>query len=199
MMSEFPDTRSTLLAQIRSPDDREAWEEFVLIYRPVIYRMARRRGMPDADAQDLAQTVLIRVTGAIERWEKTPGTRFRHWLRRVAKNAILTSLTRSPRDAAAGGSDLLELLAEQPEKSTGIEQELALESMREQYLRAAAIVRTDVAAETWEAFELSVIEDKPCDEVAKLIGKSVGTVYAARSRVMRRLRDQIQQWADSAP
>lgn len=49
-------------------DDREAWEEFVLIYQPVIYQMARRQGMQDSDAQDLVQTVLMRVAGATDRW-----------------------------------------------------------------------------------------------------------------------------------
>jgi len=194
MMTEFPETRSSLLAQVRSPDNREAWEQFVLIYRPVIYRMARRRGMQDADAQDIVQTVLMRVAGAINRWEKTePGTRFHHWLRRVAKNAIFTALSRSPNDAASGGSNIHDLLTKQPEIAPDVEQELALEYMREQYLRAAVIVQTDVNTETWRAFELSLIDGKSCDEVAELIGKSIGTVYAARSRVMRRLRDQVQR------
>ena len=51
-MTEFPQTRLSLIAQVQSPEDREAWDQFVLIYRPVVYRMARRRGMQDADAQD---------------------------------------------------------------------------------------------------------------------------------------------------
>ena len=60
-MTEFPETRSALLVEVRSPENREAWEQFVLVYRPVIYRMARRRGMQDADAQDVAQNILVRV------------------------------------------------------------------------------------------------------------------------------------------
>ena len=191
-MTEFPDTRSTLLVSVRSPENREAWEEFVLLYRPVIYRMARGRGMQDADAQDLAQTVLIRVAGAIGRWEKNEaGSRFRHWLRRVAKNAILTALTRSPEDIAGGGADSWKLLTEELEWSPDEEQELNLEAMREQYLRAAAIVRSDVSPDTWQAFELTAFQNKSCEEAAELIGKSVGTVYAARSRIMHRLRNQI--------
>ena len=197
-MTEFPETRSSLLAQVRSPDNREAWEQFVVIYRPVVYRMARRRGMQDADAQEVVQTVLMRVAGAIDRFERTEsGTPFRHWLRRVAKNAILTALSRSPKDAASGGSNIQDLLTKQPDLAPDIEQELALEYMREQYLRAAAIVRTDVNTETWRAFELSLIDGKSCDEVAALIGKSIGTVYAARSRVVRRLRDQVQRLEES--
>ena len=196
-MTEFPETRSTLLAQVRSPDDREAWEEFVLIYQPVIYRMARRRGMQDSDAQDLVQTVLMRVASAIDRWEEKPGARFRHWLRRVAKNSILSALSRSPKDAPVGGSDIQELMTEQPAGASDVEQELAVEYMREQYLRASMSVQSDVNAETWRAFELTVIDGESCEAAAKIIGKSVGTVYAARSRVMRRLRDHIQRLEQS--
>ena len=196
-MTDFPETQSTLLAQIRSPEDREAWEEFALIYQPVIYRMARRRGMQDADAQDLVQTVLMRVAGAVDRWERKPGARFRHWLRRVAKNSILSELSRSSKDAPMGGSDIQELMAEQPAATSEVEQELAVEYMREQYLRAAMSVQSDVNAETWRAFELTVIDGESCEGAAKIIGRSVGTVYAARSRVMRRLRDHIQRLEQS--
>ena len=93
--------------------------------------------MQDSDAQDLVQTVLMRVAGAIDRWERKPDARFRHWLRRVAKNSILSELSRSPKDAPVGGSDIQELMAEQPAATSEFEQELAVEYMREQYLRAA--------------------------------------------------------------
>ena len=93
-MTEFPQTRSSLIAQVQSPEDREAWDQFVLIYRPVIYRMARRRGMQDADAQDLSQDVLIRISKSIKGWVPQEGVRFRHWLRKVASNAIVTALTK---------------------------------------------------------------------------------------------------------
>lgn len=193
-MTEFPETQHSLLARVRSADEHEAWERFVLMYRPVIYRMARRRGLQDADAQDLTQTVLMRVAGAIDRWEPNePGVRFRHWLRRVAKNAILNAITRSPKDPGVGGTAVQALLQQQPVDSSDIEEELRLESMRERYLRAAANVQNDVAPDTWRAFQLSVIEQVDCEEVARNIGKSVGTVYAARSRVMRRLREEVKR------
>ena len=97
-MTEFPETQSEVLARIQSPEDREAWEGFVSMYRPVIYRMARRRGLQDADAKDLVQRVLVAVAGSISRWEKRNGIRFRHWPRRVAKNAVLNALPRQPHD-----------------------------------------------------------------------------------------------------
>lgn len=193
-MSDFPDTRSTLIAQVRSPENRGAWAEFVALYRPVIYRMARKRGMQDADAQDLAQAVLIRILGAVERWEKSdPSIRFRNWISRVAKNAILTALAGSSKGAAIGGTAIQNLLEEQADIDPDLEQDFRLEFLREKYHRAASTVRTDVDSGTWQAFELSVVEGRPCNEVAERLGKPIGTIYAARSRVMRRLRDQVDR------
>jgi RNA polymerase sigma-70 factor, ECF subfamily len=151
-MTEFPQTRSSLIAQVQSPEDREAWDQFVLIYRPVIYRMARRRGMQDADAQDLSQEVLVRVSKAIDRWEPQAGVRFRHWLRKVASNAIVTALTKSKPLGIVDGSAAEQILADTPEVF-GRQDELHNECFRERYLRAAAIVKVDVSPVTWAAFE----------------------------------------------
>ena len=197
-MTDFPETRTSLIAQLGSPEDREAWDQFVIMYRPVIYRMARRRGMQDADAQDLVQAVLMRVAGAIQGWEKSsPETKFRHWLRRVARNAIATAFSRQPKDGGVGGSEMLDLLAEHPATAADIERELLKESMREKYLRAALVVKADVDSESWRAFELTVVNGQPSEEVAKLLGKSMGAIYAARSRIMRRLREQVQRLQES--
>ena len=191
-MTDFPETRSALLADVTNHENRLAWHEFVTLYRPVIYRMARSRGMQDADAQDLSQTVLVKIAGAIERWQKqSVEIRFRHWLRRVAKNAILTALTRSPQDLADGGTGAWEQIHSELDFSDAERQELEMEAMRELYLRAARIVRTDVSPETWRAFELTAFEGKSCEEAAKIVGKSLGTVYAARSRIIHRLKQQV--------
>lgn len=193
MVTDFPETRDSLLVQVRSPHNREAWDEFVLLYRPVIYRLARQRGLQDADAQDLAQQVLMAVASSIGRWEKSQGSvRFRHWLRRVARNAIINALSRRPVDRAAGGSSVQELLREQPDDPES-DAQIEREYRRELYLRAAQIVRGDVEPDTWRAFEITVIEDRGIDEAALELDKSVGTIYAARSRIMRRLREAIRE------
>jgi len=111
--SEFPETRASLLLQIQAGVDNDAWQEFVTTYRPIIYRLARKRGLQDADAQDLAQQVLLSIARSIEHWQKNDeSVRFRHWLRRVAKNAIYNALTRQPRDRAAGGTSIQGFLEE---------------------------------------------------------------------------------------
>ena len=193
-MTEFPETRSSLLAQLGSPDQALAWEEFVECYQPVIYRMARRHGMQDADAQDLSQTVLVRVANSVGRGEpKDFNIRFRHWLRKVAKNTICSMLSRSPRDNAVGGSDFQERLLDQPSPEWDLQESFEFEAKREAYARAAAIVRTEVAGETWQAFHLTVVEGHSCSSVADTTGQSIGSVYAARSRIMKRLRQHVQR------
>lgn len=94
-MTSFPETRESLIVQVKDPANRVAWEQFVSIYRPVIVRTATKRGLQAADAQDLAQQVLIAVASAIGDWEKQDESiRFRHWLRRVTRNAIVNALSR---------------------------------------------------------------------------------------------------------
>lgn len=194
MVTEFPETRDSLLVQVRFPANREAWDQFALIYRPVIYRLARQRGLQDADAQDLAQRVLMAVASAIGSFEKAKeGVRFRHWLRRVARNAIVNALSRMPRDRAAGGTSVQELLMEQPDIDHQSEAQIELEYRRELYLRAARMVRGDVEPDSWRAFEMTVVENHTIDDVAKELGKSVGTIYASRSRIMRRLREAVRE------
>lgn len=193
-MSQFPETRDSLLVQVRSPANREAWDQFALLYRPVIYRLARQRGLQDADAQDLAQQVLIAVASAVGSYEKSgAGVRFRHWLRRIARNAIVNALCRRPPDQGAGGSWAQEVLLEQESDDGQNDVQFEREYRRELYLRAARIVRGDVEPETWRAFEMTVVENLSIEEAAAELGKPVGSIYAARSRVMRRLRQAVQE------
>ena len=192
-MTEFPETRDSLLVQVRSPANREAWDQFASIYRPAIYRLARHKGLQDADAQDLAQRVLMAVASAIGRWEKSDeAVRFRHWLRRLTRNAILNALVRQPQDHAAGGSWVQELLLEQPDDDPHATAQIELEYRRELYLRAARLVQSDVEPKTWRAFELTVVENRSIGVAAVELDMPVGTIYAARSRIMRRLRKAVQ-------
>ena len=193
-MSDFPETRECLLVQVQDPANREAWELFARIYQPAIVRIALARGLQHADAQDLSQQVLMAVASAIGHWEKRDeSTRFRHWLSRVTKNAILNALMRRPKDQAVGGSSVEEFLREAVDRDGATTALIETELRRELYLRAAEMLKVEFRPDTWQAFELSVAGDLTTEEVAAKLGKSVGAIYTARSRIMFRLREVISE------
>ncbi len=195
---ELPETRDSLLLQVKDPGNRQAWEEFVQIYRPVVYRIAMARGLQHADAQDLVQTVFLAVSHSIGRWERSsPSTRFRHWLLRVAKNATINAVTRRPREQSLVDACVDDLLQRSADPDREMESLMELEYRRQLYLQAAQQVRLDLHPDTWKAFELTAVEGMSNAAVARELGKSIGTIYAARSRVMKRLSQVIAQLESS--
>ncbi len=197
-MTQFPETRESLIVQVKDPENRVAWEQFVSMYRPVIFRTAVARGFQEADAQDLSQQVLLAVASAIGRWKKQDAsTRFRHWLRRVTRNAIVNAISRRGADEAAGGSSMQELLAAYPQADSETESLIDWEIRRERYRRAAEIVSGDVQPDTWLAFKLTVIDGLSNPAAAARLGKELGTIYTARCRVMQRLRKAVAEFEAS--
>lgn len=193
-MNRFPDTRQSLILRVKGAGDEAAWVEFSALYHPIIIRMAKARGMQEADAQDLAQQVLLSVHSAIGRWEpKTPDSRFRNWLSKIIRNAILKAFSRHPKDAAQGGSHFLQQLTELTSPDPGLTQLLEEEHCRELYCQASEIVRKEVNDRSWQAFQWTALEDVAIQEAATKLNQSVGSIYAMRSRVMRRLRDVVRE------
>ena len=197
-MPEFPDTRESLLARVKDPQDDDAWRTFVAIYRPVIYRLARSRGLQDADAEDLTQQVLASVAKAIGRWEPDPAKgRFRSWLSRIVRNAAMNALTRRHPDVAAGGTDMVQRLEQQPEPDDSSLGDFDHEYQRAVFRWAQDQVRPEFQESTWDAFWLTTVEGQSVEQAADRLGKSLGAVYAARSRVMRRLKETVRHFEDS--
>src|SRR5271163_964232 len=116
-MDESTTTRPSLLIRLRDHGDERAWAEFTEVYGPLVYQLARRRGLQEADAQDLVQEVFRAVARAIERYDPDPARgSFRGWLTRIASNLIINLLAaqrRHPR--GTGDSDMQRLLEEQPD------------------------------------------------------------------------------------
>jgi RNA polymerase sigma-70 factor (ECF subfamily) len=194
-VSEYPETRASLIVRLRDRSDQEAWGEFVVIYRPVVYRLARRKGLQHADAEDLAQQVLSAVANAVDRWEPDERRgRFRTWLYRIAHNLILNALTRRAPDRAAGTGTADDVLAAWPAGDGPASDLVRTEYRREVFNWAARQIRDEFQADTWDAFWRTAVEGRPIADVAATLGKTAGGIYAARGRVMRRLREKVSEW-----
>ncbi|MHC4406536.1 MAG: RNA polymerase sigma factor [Planctomycetota bacterium] len=196
-MSGSPVTRPSLLLRIRDPKDEQAWRQFVEVYAPLVDHYGRRHGLQAADTADLAQEVLQAVAGAAGRFDYDPQRgSFRGWLFMITRNKlrnVLASRRRHPR--ASGRSDVKELLEQQPDP----EPDEAAWNRQYQWRLfswAAERIRGDFQDSTWQAFWQSAAENRPAKEIAEQLGLSVGAVYIAKSRVLARLRQTIQQVVD---
>lgn len=194
-MAEAPATRITLLHRIRDIADSDAWAEFATMYGPVVYGFARKRGLQDADAADVVQDVLRSVARNAERLEYDPkrGT-FRGWLYTVARNKIFNFLS-SQRNRARGVGDdgTANRLDNVADKHEGQEQEWELEYQRRLSRLAMDSVEGEFQAPTWKAFWATAVDGKSAADIGRELGMSTGAVYVAKSRVLARLREKVQQ------
>ena len=201
-MNTNPETRASLLLRVPNPDDQAAWEEFVEIYRPLIIRYARKRAMQQADAEDVAQRVLVNVAQAVERRpHDLSRAKFRTWLHQVANNAILNAVTRTRPDRSTGASgerhvleNTLENALEDRHDVEGPDSDLLrLEYRREMFRWAANRVRPEFKPDTWQAFWLTAVENLTIEAASQQLRKTAGAIYAARSRVIRRIREVTEE------
>jgi RNA polymerase sigma-70 factor (ECF subfamily) len=192
-MSESPATRVSLLARIRDVADAHAWAEFVELYAPLVYRLARRHGLQDADAADLTQEVLQSVAHAAPRFTYDPARgSFRSYLFTVARRQLgrfAQARSREPRGSGGPGAD--ELLRQQPAPA-----EVAAwegEYRRRLFEWAAERVRGQFRPATWEAFWRTTVEGQDVRAVAAALGVSAGAIYIARNRALARIKEQVRR------
>ena len=194
MKSPVPETRNSLILRLPNKGDIEAWDQFVSIYEPLVYRLARAKGFQDADAQEIVQEVFVAVSRAVERWEPDPARgRFRDWLFRIARNLMINFLTRRKHlPIGSGDSEIAELLENHIDPSCEESVTFDLQYRREVFRWAAEQVRDQVKERTWSAFWKTSVDGRAIAEVAGDLGMSVGAVHIARSRVLGRLRETVK-------
>jgi len=192
-VDESPLTRASLLVRIRDGANHAAWQEFVNLYGRVIYGFARKQGLQDADAADLMQDVLRSVSSAIGRlnYDRNQGT-FRGWLFTITRNKVFNFLSaRRIRPRGSGDSATNRLLDSQPGGSEGSDA-WELEYQRRVASLAMDHIKSEFQEKTWQAFWFTAVDGISAQEAAKQLHMSSGAVYVAKSRVLARLKDEVE-------
>jgi RNA polymerase sigma factor (sigma-70 family) len=193
-MHDSPATRASLLVRLRDGSDAAAWQEFVNLYAPIIYGFARKRGLQDADAADLMQEVLRSVASAAHRLEYDParGT-FRGWLFTVTRNRVFNFLeSRSRRVVGSGDSRVQDRLEQHADASAKLSADWEADFQRTLAARAMERIKDEFQPATWQAFLLTAVEGVAPAQASTRVGLSVGAIYVAKSRVIARLRQEIE-------
>ena len=192
-----PDVRTsvTLLGRLRAGrSDAAAWAEFVGRYEPLIGAWGRRWGLQDADTHDVTQTVLLRLSERIGTFQYDSNRSFRGYIKTLARYAWLDLMDLKRRPGANGSGDTAVLQAlDHVSARDDLSEQLADEFDRELYERAAASVRARVEPHTWEAFRLTGLDGLSGAEAAGRLGMEVATVFKAKSKVQKMLKDEIQR------
>lgn len=192
-VNDTPLTRASLLLQIRDGSNHSAWREFMNLYGPVVYGFARKRGLQDADAADLMQDVMRSVASAIGQldYNRQRGS-FAGWLFTITRNKVFNFLSsRRNRPQAAGDTATNQMLNSHPDanESSGtweIEYQRRLASL------AMDKIKAEFQENTWRAFWLTAVEGVAASDAGQQIGLSPGAVYVAKSRVLARLKDEVE-------
>jgi RNA polymerase sigma-70 factor (ECF subfamily) len=197
-MGESPQTRLSLLVRLRDRGDAGAWSDFVRLYAPLVYGLARRHGLQDADASDLTQEVLRAVVQAVPAFAYDPARgSFRGWLFTAARNQLRKFLLARRRQPPGSGGAAEEVLRQlpAPEEVVAWEQEYRSRLFE----LAAERVRSCFRPATWEAFWRTAVDGEEPGQVGAALGLSVGAVYIARTRVLARMREEVQQLEGEGP
>jgi RNA polymerase sigma factor (sigma-70 family) len=179
-------TSLTLLDRLRRPDQVDAWERFVQLYAPILLHWAELQGFQGADAEDLSQTVLLKLIRLLPGYERKEGHSFRGWLFTICRNECRDfRIRRATR--ALQTTDGLGDIADESNPGDLDEAEYRKWLVH----RTLELIRPDFSSDTWLAFTQFVLEGQPAAPVAKRLGITANAVYLARNRVLTRLRQEL--------
>jgi RNA polymerase sigma-70 factor (ECF subfamily) len=192
-------TNVSLLRRLGREDrDQTAWNAFIERYGPQIFAWCRRWGLQETDAEDVTQTVLLKLAEKLRGFEYDPARRFRSWLKTVAQHAWIDLLRDQQRTGRGAGDSAAIAQLHEVQAREDLESRLEAAYDMELLEEAMTRVRLRVEPHTWEAFRLTALEQVPVTEVTAKLGLPTAVVYKARSKVQKMLRDEMEAM-DEAP
>lgn len=179
-------TPVTLLERLRMRGDEDAWRELVALITPLLLAWARRVGLSGDDAADLAQDVLTVLVTKLPSFDYDSARSFRAWLKTIAMNKWRERVRRAGVRPLESDRRVDDLAA--PDAEAAWEKEYRFQLV----LRAFEAIKSDFQPRTWEAcWELVVCGREPSD-VCRQLNLTPHALYAAKYRVLRRLRKELE-------
>jgi RNA polymerase sigma-70 factor (ECF subfamily) len=187
-----PVTSMTLVGRLKLQDP-SAWRQLAELYGPLVYSWVRISGLNEHDAADVVQEVFSTVHASLDRFRKErPTDRFRDWLWTITRRRTCDHLRKLGKQVIAkGGSDAYQQLQEFPEEISSADDPQAASAEAELVRRALDLVRREFEDRTWQACLQTAVNGRNPADVAADLGMSVGALYVARSRVLKRLRQEL--------
>jgi RNA polymerase sigma-70 factor (ECF subfamily) len=177
-------TSISLLERVRAASDSPAWQRFVSLYAPLLQQWAVRAGL--AEAGDVVQEVFVVLLRELPSFQyDSARANFRGWLKTITINKVRDQQRKKV--AVTGGNEpALELVAD-----SSFEKLFDEEFHQQVSQRALQIMQSDFQEHTWRACWETTVNNRPAREVAAELEMSEAAVYVAKSRVLKRLREEL--------
>lgn len=184
-------TPASLLERLGQSAEQADWERFVKLYTPLLRHWAGKLATDAADADDLVQDVFVQLVQHLPEFRYDPGKRFRGWLWTVTLNKWRERCRRRSVAVPAGDSRLDGVAC--PDVAAEADE---VEYRQYLVVRALQIMEAEFQPVTWRAFQETAQGGRPASEVAAELGITENAVYLAKSRVLRRLRQELNGLLD---
>jgi RNA polymerase sigma-70 factor (ECF subfamily) len=186
------DTSLTLMMRLqKSPSDPRAWDEFVQRYRPMIRAWCLKWHLQESDADDVVQEVLVKLLGAIRKYQYDPARSFRSWLKTVTQHALADFVAARRKNPRQLGSPI-NAIAESDDARTDLEQQIEDAYDAELLELAMHRVKKRVKPATWDSFRLTVIDGASGAQAARQLEIPVAHVFVAKHRVQKMLQEEVR-------
>jgi RNA polymerase sigma-70 factor, ECF subfamily len=177
-----------------------AWQRLMRLYAPLVHYWCRRWGVDESDLDDLTQEVWMALGPKLADYHAGPDKSFRGWTRGIARHKTQDWHRRRAKGLAeaVGGTDAyrnLERIKSDPEVDDPEDADEKVEC-RKLYARALTEVQGEFEDRTWKAFLGVAVEAKTAVEVGAALGITPSAVRMAKSRVLRRLRQELGELLD---
>jgi RNA polymerase sigma-70 factor (ECF subfamily) len=186
------ETSVSLLERLAGAPTDDDWRRLDELYRPLLRAWMARAGVPASDVDDLVQDVLLVVIREVAGFERRRQGAFRAWLRTILTHRVRDYFRgQKYRPTATGDSDFLRRLDELESPDSALSR--LWDREHDQHVAASLMQRVqgDFAPATWQAFRRHALEGEPAVQVAEALGLSLNSVLLAKSRVLKRLRQEL--------